>query len=213
MPESSLDLNNERFPLRRPKLALAALRAALEEMAERIDSSERDLCDRALARLATLDAELEALEGNAHPAARQPSICCTLGEICQAAQQSLPSALRDRILIATQQSTESIQIDDAQLVISLRDLAESMFARGANAVLMNASLEGTKAVFALIDDRQGPAPTWADNEPLAIPDLTSMGGSVTPIGSTKNPQGVIVRVAVSIPSKTHRTAISTGGYA
>ncbi|MFT5048641.1 MAG: hypothetical protein ACI8QZ_000028 [Chlamydiales bacterium] len=213
MHETSIDRQTERLSIRRPMLALSALRTVLEEMTQRIDPAERELCERALLRLTTLSVEIDALAGRALPTSSEPVLACTLGEVCRAARHSLPRALRDRLLASAEQSAQPILIDDARLIAGLRDLAQSMFSRGANAVLLNANLEGTDAVFALIDDRQGPAPTCAETTALALPDFASMHGTVSPIGSAHNPQGVIVRIPVALAPEAYLPPINTGGEA
>ena len=175
--------------LRRSKLALDALHAALRSLAARLRGEDRELCARAVERIDELHDALCELE--APDSAEQVSASrstdgrdCSLGTVCHAARTSLGEDFHDRVLVALDPLPAEARVDGESAVRSLRRLLRCMFASGAGAVLLHAHVEGERAVFALVDDhgpREAGAERYADDIETTQRELAEVGGSASAI--------------------------------
>ena len=76
---------------------------------------------------------------------------CGIGTVCQAARTSLGKEFEPRVLIALDPTPADARVEGESAVRSLRRVLRAMFVGGADAVLLHAHVEGSRAVFALLD--------------------------------------------------------------
>jgi hypothetical protein len=166
---------------------LAALRASMESLAHGFAAEDpRCLTVRgALDEVVRLGREMQALLDYALPQPAQPS-SCSLREIVCSAMDALSAERRAEVLVAIEDRRTRLTVDGPLLSRSIARLLESAMADAHSPALLRARIDGTEAVFALVQG--APPPVRADTEfrlrsavstlgaVLARRDVERMGG-------------------------------------
>lgn len=173
----------------------------LEEMSSRLASDDADICTRALGRLADVEASMEdfGVEAGSTYEEVTPSHG-GLNEICHAVRESLGAELEHRLLVAVEDQANSWLAGASSIVRSLRRLVRTMFASGADAVLIHAHTNGDQAVFALLDDRSGegsPLGSQQWDDQVVRDQISELGGTLSPIEAATRRQGVVVHLPLT----------------
>lgn len=183
--------------LRRP---LAAVRATLETLCDRLVPSQRASLLAAIEGLVDVDRAAEALEGIVGPRALAP-LPCTLGELVRSAWAALPPVRRERIWLAIEDPEHPVHVDGPVFVRALASLLEHVCAGPAREVLVHAHGEEDTVAIAVVDDlkdERAVLPTLPVQEPLELQlarlDLRRLGGEIDLLDCTAHHRTTLVRL-------------------
>jgi K+-sensing histidine kinase KdpD len=156
---------------------LAALRASMESLVHRFNSSDpRSLAVRgALDEVVRLGHEMQTLLDYALPLPLQ-SLSCSLREIVCSAVDGLCPRRRSDVWVAIEDRRTRLQVDGALLSRSLARLIESASAVAQGPVLLRARTDGPDAVFSVVHGE--PSPPRSGETAMSTTTATSVLGLV-----------------------------------
>lgn len=161
---------------------LAVLRATLETLAHHFDDRDprRVQLDAALAQVARIQHNLQAVLDAEHPPALRP-LSCTLHEIVQSAVHALVPEHQARTLVAVEGAHERIVVDGPLVSRALTRLLESSLDSTAQPALLRVRAQNGRAQFVVLhtptDTPAGSIEQLAHE--LARRDVERMSGSFT----------------------------------